>query len=109
MTQWQHSSLSLRQTTCRHYFGLQEMCCSVAKAYRHLFPLAISQSVCLISLFFFPPLKHRLTLFRASWKVISHYFLCCLSSHTYCHLLALCRCSRNYELCLCLTLYRGCD
>lgn len=25
--------------------------------------------------------KHRLTLFRASWKVISHYFLRCLSSH----------------------------
>lgn len=54
MTQWQHSSRSLRQTTCRRQFGLQEMCRSVEKAYRRL--LSRSPSVCLSCLsssFFF--------------------------------------------------------
>lgn len=33
MTQWHRSSPSLRQTTCRRWFGLQEMCRSVERAY----------------------------------------------------------------------------
>lgn len=58
---------------------------------------SLSPSVCSSSL------KLRLTLFRASWKVISHYFLCRLSSHrdavTCQHF---CHCWRNSDLCLCL-------
>lgn len=64
-------------------FGLQEMCRSAEKAYRRLSSLSLSlpssPSVCLSSLPSSSSLKHRLTLFRASWKAISHYFLRCLS------------------------------
>ena len=62
-------------------FGLQEMCRSAEKAYHRLssLSLSLSPSVCLSSLPSSSSLKHRLTLFRASRKAISHYFLCCLS------------------------------
>lgn len=71
--------------------------------------LSFSPSFCIHSLppplFFF---KHGLTLFRASWKVISHYFLPCISSHANavnCQLSAAAGEIMNYA---CLTVNRGC-
>lgn len=83
---------------------------NVERGYGRLFsppPLSLSlhQSVRHLSLSSSP--KHRLTLSEASWKVISHYFLCCLSSHTHtvtCQLSAAAREIMNY---VCVSLSMG--
>lgn len=69
--------------------------------------LSLSLSIILSSRSSSSSLKHRLTLFRASWKVISHYFLRCLPSHTYtvtCQLSAAAREIMNYA---CVSLSTG--
>lgn len=64
--------------------------------------LSLSPPVCLRS-----PLKRMLTLLRASWKVISHYFLCCLSSQTYTVTCQLSAAAREYMNYACVSLSTG--